>query len=40
LKLFDIDELFYRSTPLPHMLPAPGVFSLSMPALGVDDRPG
>jgi thiosulfate/3-mercaptopyruvate sulfurtransferase len=35
---FDIDELSDRSTPLPHMLPPPEVFSRSMSALGVDDR--
>jgi thiosulfate/3-mercaptopyruvate sulfurtransferase len=35
---FDIDELSDRSTTLPHMLPAPEVFSRSMSALGVDDR--
>ena len=35
---FDIDELSDCSSPLPHMLPAPDVFSHSMSALGVDDR--
>jgi thiosulfate/3-mercaptopyruvate sulfurtransferase len=35
---FDIDELSDRSSPLPHMLPAPDVFSHSMSALGVDDH--
>jgi thiosulfate/3-mercaptopyruvate sulfurtransferase len=32
---FNIDELSDRSTSLPHMLPAPEVFSRSMSALGV-----
>jgi thiosulfate/3-mercaptopyruvate sulfurtransferase len=35
---FDIEELSDHSTPLPHMLPAPGVFSRSMSALGVGDE--
>jgi thiosulfate/3-mercaptopyruvate sulfurtransferase len=34
---FDIEELSDRSTPLPHMLPSPEVFSQSMSALGVGD---
>jgi thiosulfate/3-mercaptopyruvate sulfurtransferase len=34
---FDIDEFSDRSTSLPHMLPAPEVFSRSMSALGVGD---
>jgi thiosulfate/3-mercaptopyruvate sulfurtransferase len=34
---FDIDELSDRSSSLPHMLPAPEVFSRSMSALGVGD---
>jgi thiosulfate/3-mercaptopyruvate sulfurtransferase len=35
---FDIEELSDRSTPLPHMLPAPEAFSRSMSALGVGDE--
>jgi thiosulfate/3-mercaptopyruvate sulfurtransferase len=35
---FDIEEHSDRSTPLPHMLPAPEVFSLSLSALGVGDE--
>lgn len=35
---FDIDELSDRSSSLPHMLPAPDVFSHSVSALGVDDH--
>jgi thiosulfate/3-mercaptopyruvate sulfurtransferase len=35
---FDIDALSDRSTPLPHMLPAPETFSRRMAALGVGDR--
>ena len=34
---FDIEELSDRSSPLPHMLPAPDVFSQSMSALGISD---
>jgi thiosulfate/3-mercaptopyruvate sulfurtransferase len=34
---FDIEELSDRSNPLPHMLPAPDVFSRSMSALGISD---
>lgn len=34
---FNIDELSDHSTPLPHMLPAPEVFSRNMSALGVGD---
>ncbi len=35
---FDIEDLSDRSTPLPHMLPAPEVFSRSMSALGIGDE--
>jgi thiosulfate/3-mercaptopyruvate sulfurtransferase len=35
---FDIEELSDRSTRLPHMLPAPEVFSRSISALGVGDQ--
>ena len=35
---FDIDDLSDHSTQLPHMLPAPEVFSRSMSALGVGDQ--
>jgi thiosulfate/3-mercaptopyruvate sulfurtransferase len=35
---FDIEELSDRSTPLPHMLPAPEVFSRSMSALGIGNE--
>ena len=35
---FDIDELSDCSSPLPHMLPAPDVFSHSVSALGVDNH--
>jgi thiosulfate/3-mercaptopyruvate sulfurtransferase len=35
---FDIEELSDHSTPLPHMLPAPEVFSRRMSALGVGDE--
>jgi thiosulfate/3-mercaptopyruvate sulfurtransferase len=35
---FDIEDLSDHSTPLPHMLPAPEVFSRSMSALGVGDE--
>ena len=35
---FDIDELSDSSIPLPHMLPTPDVFSLSVSALGVGDH--
>ena len=35
---FDIDQLSDHSTSLPHMLPAPDVFSHSMSALGVGDN--
>jgi thiosulfate/3-mercaptopyruvate sulfurtransferase len=35
---FDIEELSDHSTSLPHMLPAPEVFSRSMSALGVGDE--
>jgi thiosulfate/3-mercaptopyruvate sulfurtransferase len=35
---FDIDELSGHTTPLPHMLPNPEVFSLSMSALGIGDH--
>jgi thiosulfate/3-mercaptopyruvate sulfurtransferase len=35
---FDIDGLSDHSSPLPHMLPAPDVFSRSVSALGVDDH--
>ena len=34
---FDIEELSDRSSPLPHMLPAPDAFSRSMSALGISD---
>jgi thiosulfate/3-mercaptopyruvate sulfurtransferase len=34
---FDIEELSDRSNPLPHMLPAPNVFSRSLSALGIRD---
>jgi thiosulfate/3-mercaptopyruvate sulfurtransferase len=34
---FDIDEHSDHSTPLPHMLPPPEVFSQSMSALGIAD---
>jgi thiosulfate/3-mercaptopyruvate sulfurtransferase len=34
---FDIEELSDRSSPLPHMLPAPEAFSRSMSALGISD---
>jgi thiosulfate/3-mercaptopyruvate sulfurtransferase len=34
---FDIEELSDRSSPLPHMLPAPDAFSQSMSALGISD---
>jgi thiosulfate/3-mercaptopyruvate sulfurtransferase len=34
---FDIEEHSDRSNPLPHMLPAPDVFSRSMSALGIGD---
>jgi thiosulfate/3-mercaptopyruvate sulfurtransferase len=34
---FDIEELSDRSSPLPHMLPAPDAFSRSMSALGIGD---
>ena len=35
---FDIEEFSDRSTPLPHMLPAPEAFSERMSALGVGDQ--
>jgi thiosulfate/3-mercaptopyruvate sulfurtransferase len=35
---FDIEELSDRSTPLPHMLPPPDVFSRSLSALGIGDQ--
>jgi len=35
---FDIDELSDHSTPLPHMLPSPKVFSQAMSALGIGDQ--
>ena len=35
---FDIEELSDRSSPLPHMLPAPEVFSRSISALGIGDE--
>jgi thiosulfate/3-mercaptopyruvate sulfurtransferase len=35
---FDIEELSDHSTSLPHMLPAPEIFSRSMSALGVSDE--
>ena len=35
---FDIEDLSDHSTPLPHMLPAPEVFSRRMSALGVGDE--
>jgi thiosulfate/3-mercaptopyruvate sulfurtransferase len=35
---FDIDDLSDHSTQLPHMLPAPEVFSRNMSALGVGDQ--
>ncbi len=34
---FDIEELSDHSNPLPHMLPAPDVFSRSLSALGIGD---
>jgi thiosulfate/3-mercaptopyruvate sulfurtransferase len=34
---FDIEEHSDRSNPLPHMLPAPDVFSRSLSALGIGD---
>jgi thiosulfate/3-mercaptopyruvate sulfurtransferase len=34
---FDIEEHSDRSNPLPHMLPAPDIFSRSMSALGIGD---
>lgn len=34
---FDIEELSDHSTPLPHMLPAPDVFSRSLSELGIGD---
>jgi thiosulfate/3-mercaptopyruvate sulfurtransferase len=35
---FDIEELSDRSSPLPHMLPTPEVFSRSLSALGIGDE--
>jgi thiosulfate/3-mercaptopyruvate sulfurtransferase len=35
---FDIEEHSDRSSPLPHMLPAPEVFSRSLSALGIGDE--
>jgi thiosulfate/3-mercaptopyruvate sulfurtransferase len=35
---FDIEELSDRSSPLPHMLPTPEVFSRSVSALGIGDE--
>jgi thiosulfate/3-mercaptopyruvate sulfurtransferase len=35
---FDIEELSDRTSPLPHMLPPPDVFSRNVSALGVDDQ--
>jgi len=35
---FDIEELSDHSTPLPHMLPTPEVFSRSMSSLGIGDH--
>jgi thiosulfate/3-mercaptopyruvate sulfurtransferase len=35
---FDIEELSDRSSPLPHMLTAPEVFSRSLSALGIGDE--
>jgi thiosulfate/3-mercaptopyruvate sulfurtransferase len=35
---FDIEQLSDRSSPLPHMLPTPDVFSRSLSALGVGDN--
>src|ERR1700722_20424698 len=35
---FDIEELSDRSSPLPHMLPTPEVFSQSLSALGIGDE--
>ncbi len=35
---FDIEELSDRSSPLPHMLPPPDVFSRSLSALGIGDQ--
>jgi thiosulfate/3-mercaptopyruvate sulfurtransferase len=35
---FDIEELSDHSTPLPHMLPPPEVFSRSMSALGIGNE--
>jgi thiosulfate/3-mercaptopyruvate sulfurtransferase len=35
---FDIEQLSDRSSPLPHMLPTPGVFSRSLSALGIGDN--
>jgi thiosulfate/3-mercaptopyruvate sulfurtransferase len=34
---FDIEQLSDRSSPLPHMLPTPDVFSRSLSALGIGD---
>ena len=35
---FDIEELSDHSSPLPHMLPTPDVFSRSLSALGIGDE--
>jgi thiosulfate/3-mercaptopyruvate sulfurtransferase len=35
---FDIEELSDQSSPLPHMLPTPAVFSRSLSALGIGDE--
>src|ERR1700761_3464400 len=35
---FDIEELSDRSSPLPHMLPPPDVFSRNVSALGIGDQ--
>jgi thiosulfate/3-mercaptopyruvate sulfurtransferase len=36
--LFDIEELSDRTSPLPHMLPPPDVFSRNVSALGIGDQ--